>query len=104
MTAPKTLTLSLTLQIDRLDRGLYQAELGGGAITREGKLSVYDSITDAIRGEAADLPDGLCYFVEVRYSGLSSGSIPVGVLSQRADEIANQLVAMIAEFKLLEAT
>ena len=96
--------LSLTLQIDRLEKGVYQAELGGGTITREGQLSVYDSIADAIRGEADDLPDGLCYFVEVRYSGLSSGSIPVGVLAQRADEIASHLVAMIADFKLIEAT
>lgn len=98
------LALSLTLQIDRLDRGLYQAEMGGGTITRKGELSVYDSIADAIRGEAEDLPDGICYFVEVRYCGLSSGSVPVGVLSQRAEEIATHLVSLVADFHLLEGS
>lgn len=76
--------------------------MGGGAITREGGLSTYESIADAIRGEAADLPDGMCYFVEVRYCGLSSGSIPVGVLSQRAEEVAAHLVGLVADFHLLD--
>lgn len=98
------LALSLTLQIDRLDRGLYQAELGGGTITREGELSVYDSIADAIRGETEALPEGMCHFVEVRYCGLSSGSVPVGVVSQKAEEIATQLVALVAVFHLLEGS
>lgn len=98
------LALSLTLQIDRLDRGLYQAELGGGTITREGELSVYDSIADAIRGETEALPEGMCHFVEVRYCGLSSGSVPVGVVSQKAEEIATQLVAPVAVFHLLEGS
>ena len=98
------IAMSLTLQIDRLDRGLYQAELGGGTITREGELSVYDSIADAIRGEVADLPEGMCHFVEVRYCGLSSGSVPVGVVSQKAEEIATQLVALVAVFHLLEGS
>ena len=97
------LALSLTLQIDRLDRGLYQAEMGGGTI-RKGELSVYDSIADAIRGEAEDLPDGICFFVEVRYGGLSSGSVPVGMLSQRAEKIASHLVRLVADFHLLEGS
>lgn len=96
--------LSLTLQIDRLAKGHYQAELGGGTITRRGELPVYDTIAHAIRGEAEDMPDGLCYFVDVHYGGLSSGSIPVGVLHERADEIAKHLVGLIADFKLLEAS
>lgn len=96
--------MSLILQIDRLDRGLYQAELGGGTITREGELSVYDSIADAIRGEADALPEGMCHFVEVRYCGLSSGSVPVEVLSQKAEEIATHLVALVADFHLLEGS
>lgn len=98
------LALSLVLQIDRLDRGLYQAEIGGGVISREGELSVYDSIADAIRGEAEDLPDGMCYFIEVHYCGLSSGSVPVAVLSQRAEEIATHLVSLVAEFHLLASS
>lgn len=104
MTTQKVHALSLTLQINRLGKGLYQAELGGGTITRDGELGVYDTISDAIRGEAEDLPEQLCYFVEVRYSGLSSGSIPTGLLYQRADEIAKHLVDLIADFKLLEAS
>lgn len=95
--------LSLPLEIVRLDEGAYEAELGGGIFNRGGKLTVYSSIADAIRGEAADLPDDLCYFVEVRYGGLSSGSIPTGELSQRAEEIGSHLVALIAEYKLIEA-
>ena len=98
------LALSLTLQIHRLGRGLYQAELVGETITREGELSVYDSIADAIRGEVEDLPDGMCYFVEIRYCGLSSGSVPVGVMSNKAEEIATHLVALVADFHLLEGT
>ncbi len=104
MTTPKAHVLSLTLHIDRLAKGHYQAELGGGTITRKGALSVYDTIANAIRGEAEDTPDGLCYFVDVQYGGLSSGSIPVSVLHERADAIAKHLVGLIADFKLLEAS
>lgn len=96
------LALNLTLHIDRLAKGMYQAEVGAGIISTEGEPSVYDSIADAIRGEAQALPDGMCHFIEVRYCGLSSGSIPVGVLSQKAEEIAAHLVAMVAEAHLLE--
>jgi hypothetical protein len=101
---PAVHALSLTLQIDRLAKGHYQAELGGGTITRMGELSVYDTIANAIRGEAEDMPEGLCYFVDVHYGGLSSGSIPVGVLHGRADEIAKHLVDLIADFKLIHAS
>lgn len=96
------LALSLTLQIHRLDKGLYQAELGGGTITRKGELSVYDSIANAIRGEVEDLPEGMCYFIEVHYCGLSSGSVPVGVAPQKAEEIATHLVALVADFHRLQ--
>ncbi|MFW5329682.1 hypothetical protein [Hydrogenophaga sp. ZJX-1] len=98
------LALCLTLQIDRLDRGLYQAELGGGSIAREGELCVYNSIADAIRGEVEALPEGMCHFVEVLYCGLSSGSVPVGVVPQKAEEIATHLVALVAALHLLEWT
>lgn len=96
------IALSLTLQIDRLARSLYQAGMGGGIVTREGRPSTYDSIADAIRGEAAELLDGMCYFVEVRYCGLSSGSRPVGMLSQRAEEVATHLVGPVADFHLVD--
>lgn len=98
------LALSLTLHIHRLDRGLYQAELVGRTITREGELSVYDSIAEAIRGEVEDLPEGMCYFVEVRFCGLSSGSLPVGVVPQKAEEIAAHLVALVADVHLLHGS
>ena len=101
---PAAHAVSLTLHIDRLAKGHYQAELGGGTITRKGELNVYDTIANAIRGEAEDMPDGLCYFVDVHYGGLSSGSIPVGALYQRADDIAKHLVALIQDFKLFEAS
>lgn len=101
---PAAHVLSLTLHIDQLAPGHYQAELGAGIITREGALSAYDTIANAIRGEAEGMPEGLCYFVDVHYGGLSSGSIPVGVLHERADGIAQHLVTLISDYKTLEAT
>lgn len=95
-------TLCMTLNIDRLDRGLYRAEMGAPSITRGGELSVYASIEEAIRGEAEDLPDGMCHFVEVRYSSMSSGTIPLAALSEKAGQIAAELVALVAEAHRLE--
>ncbi len=86
----------LKLAINKIEPGLYQAAVlsGGGAVTAP---SMYPSIEDAIRGEAAAVPDGFAHFADVVYGGASSGTIALSVRPARAAEVADQLVVVVAE-------
>jgi hypothetical protein len=91
----------LTLQIDQIDTGLYRAV----ALRRGNEVSlseVYSSIEEAIREEAAAVPDGFAYFANVEYGGASSGTISLSVLQGRAAQVADQLVAIVAEMTRIE--
>jgi chaperonin GroEL (HSP60 family) len=91
----------LTFQIDKIDAGRYRAvALRGGS---EVNLpEVYSSIEEAIREVAAAVPDGFAYFADVEYGGASSGTISLLVLQERATQVADQLVAIVAEMIRIE--
>lgn len=86
----------LTLQIDKVESGLYRAAaLTGGVLVTE--PSFYASIEEAIREEAVAIPAGFAHFADVTYGGASSGTTPLVTLPGRASQIANDLVAVVAE-------
>ena len=58
---------------------------------------VYSSIEEAIRKEAAAVPEAFAYFANVTYGGASSGTISLSTLPARAAQVADQLVAIVAE-------
>ncbi|WP_066161144.1 hypothetical protein [Hydrogenophaga pseudoflava] len=86
----------ITLQIDKVAAGVYRAEaqVHGGAVTEP---SVHSSISEAIGETARAVPDGFAHFMEVRYCGLSSGTVGLLEAAQQSEEIASRLVALLAE-------
>ena len=86
----------LTLQIDKIESSLYRAAVlcGGVEVTEP---SHYASIEEAIREEATAVPEGFAYFADVIYGGASSGTISLALLPERASQVADQLVAIVAE-------
>ncbi len=86
----------LVFEIDKVQSGLYRVGVlsGGVEVT---KPSHYSSIEEAIREEAASVPDGFAYFAEVVYGGASSGTLPIPKIVETASKIAEQLVAIVAE-------
>lgn len=90
----------LTLQIDKVQSTLYRAELQwrGSPL---GEPVVYSRISEAIRAEAESVHADFAQFVEVRYHELSSGTIPLSLVSGQAEEIAERLVGLIHEMHLI---
>jgi hypothetical protein len=86
----------LSLEISKIESGLYRAAalIGGVEVTEPG---VYSSIEAAIREEAAAVPTGFAHFAEVTYGGASSGTISLDGLAARASQVADQIVAVVAE-------
>nr|WP_315494229.1 hypothetical protein [uncultured Rhodoferax sp.] len=86
----------LVFEIGKVQSGLYRVGVlsGGVEVT---KPSHYSSIEEAIREEAASVPDGFAYFAEVVYGGASSGTLPIPKIVETASQIAEQLVAIVAE-------
>lgn len=86
----------ITLQIDKIEPGNYRAASlwSGTEVTNPG---IYPSIEDAIIAEADAVPEGFAYFVNVTYGGASSGTISLSTLPSRAAQVADQLVAIVAE-------
>lgn len=90
----------LTLQIDKIAPGHYRvAVLNGGVEVTE--PAEYASIEEAISEEATAVPEGFAYFADVTYGGASSGTIPLATLPGRAAQVADQLVAIVAEMHRL---
>lgn len=90
----------LTLQIDKIQSGLYRAELRlrGDPIADP---VMYSRICEAIREEAESVHVDFAQFIEVRYYELSSGTIPLGLVSGQAEEIAERLVGLMHEMHLI---
>ena len=86
----------ITLQIDKIASGVYRAEaqVYGGAVTEP---SVHSRISEAIGEVAKAVPDDFAHFMEVRYCGLSSGTLGLLEAAQQSEEIASRLVALLAE-------
>ncbi len=90
----------LTLHIDKVERGLYRATtLHRGAEVTEPQF--HCAIEDAIREEALAVPEDFALFMEVEYGGMSSGTIAISDLPRQAKEVADRLVALVAELHRL---
>lgn len=86
----------LTFQINRIQPGLYQvAVLSGDVEVTE--PSHHSSIAEAIREEAIAVPEGFAHFAVVTYGGATSGTMALAHLSAQAPQVADQLVAIVAE-------
>ena len=91
----------LTFQINELGAGLYRTVALRGGV--EVNLpEVCSSIEEAIRGVAGAVPHGFAHFANVEYGGASSGTLSLTVLQERADQVAHQLVAVVAEMVLIQ--
>jgi hypothetical protein len=92
----------ITLLIDKIQSGMYRAEAQshGSTVTAP---SEYSSISDAIRGEARAVPEGFACFLEVRFCGLSSGTLGLEEAAQQSEAIASRLVSLNAEMKAMAA-
>lgn len=90
----------LTLQIDKIQSGVYRAEVLCRGVQVIEPTS-HERISEAIRGEASAVPNGFAHFMEVRYCELSSGTIPLWQVPSRADEIAERLVELMHEMNLI---
>lgn len=90
----------LTLQIDKVQSGVYRAEVvcRGAQVTEP---TSHARISDAISAEALAVPDGFAHFMEVCYCGLSSGTIPLGLIAEQADAIAKRLMDLMSEMRLI---
>lgn len=86
----------LTLVVDKVVPGVYRAEalVHGGVVTDP---SEYSSLSEAIREEAMSVPDDFAHFIEVRYCGLSSGTLRLTDAAERSEEIAGRLMSLLAE-------
>lgn len=85
----------LAFEIDKIQSGVYRVAVTcGGEVTEPG---IHSSIEECIREEALAVPDGFAHFVEVRYHGLSSGTLRLSDAPGQAREIADRLVALTAE-------
>lgn len=90
------MTHPLIFAIDQIKSGLYRVGvLSGGVEVTE--PSHYSSIEEAIREEAASVPEGFAHFAEVVYGGASSGTMSLPKITENASKIAEQLVAIVAE-------
>jgi len=83
----------LTLEIDKVAPATYRAAAlnQGQAVCEAG---TYASIAEAIRAEAAAVPDGFAYFIEPRYQGFSAGTVTLQKAQTDASELADHLMQL----------
>jgi hypothetical protein len=95
-----THSLILTIDIDKEARGNYvaRAHQGGVLVT---KPELYDSISNAIRQEALGIPPGFAHFLEFTYNGMSTGTFAVEDVPPKAVELADRLVALNHQMRIL---
>jgi hypothetical protein len=92
--------LILTIDIDRETRGNYVARVEvGGVLVTEPRL--YDSISEAIREEALNIPPGFAHFLVFTYNGMSTGTYAVEDVPAKAVELADRLVALNHQMHIL---
>lgn len=86
----------LTFEIDKIQPGQYRAiaTVRGGAVSEPG---IYSKIHEAIRKEAEAVPEGFAHFGEVHYGGMSSGTYPLQEVVEKAPEIADRLMWLVAK-------
>jgi hypothetical protein len=82
----------LQLDIEKLERGLYEARCEHHAPA----TTVHDSISAVLKYYGEDIPDNFCRFVEVRYGGVSLGTTAVTALAKEPEVLAGQLTSLLA--------
>lgn len=87
----------LTLHIDQVAPGMYRTEIS----ERGEEEGMYASIGEAIREESLAVPDDFAHFMEVRYSGLSSGTIALSALPEQANAVADRLVELMQQMHVI---
>lgn len=90
--------MQLTLSIGKLEDFVYVGQLRCDD-EEIGASVIYKSIASAIRSGAASLGNGDAWFMDVEYSGFSSGDYTIEDLLQedQAEVIAKRLVYLAAE-------
>ena len=85
----------ITLAIDKVAPATYRAAAlhRGVAVCEAG---AYASIAEAIREEAAAVPEGFAYFIEPRYHGFSAGTVTLQKAQADANELADRLMQLVA--------
>ena len=90
----------LTFEIEKVQPGMYRTHaLYGGVEVGEPRTCA--SIAEAIRQQALAVPSHFAHFLEVRYDGVSSGTIACAEAITYAETIADKLMAILAEMHLL---
>lgn len=89
------------LLIEHLDFAVYQALVTDSSGIPIGEPSVHSSIEVAIKDAIDDL-DGAFPLVEVRFAGMSSGTMEAQALALQAPQVASRLVELRAIAKELQ--
>lgn len=91
----------LDLHINKLESSVYEARLSEGG-TEISEPSLHATIADALRFVGGDVPENFAHFVDVHYSGVSSGTIGTIRLAAEAAAVADRLVELVAAVHLSE--
>lgn len=84
-----------TMEIVKIQSGVYEVtlEAGGQPITA---TEVHESISSAILSVGTNVPDDWTKFVEIRYSGISIGTVSTARMVTQWEELATELVGLYA--------
>ncbi len=87
---------TLTIDIEKETPGLYVARASNGGVLAT-EPTTHGRIDEAIRAQAQDVPADFAYFVKFTYGGMSTGTLTIPEAISQADQLADRLVALIAE-------
>ena len=83
------------INISKQAPGTYVAQaMKAGQLATEPQI--YDRIETAIIEEAQSIPEGFAHFVEFTYYGLSTGTLEIQDAIERAGQLADRLMALMA--------
>lgn len=86
----------IVLAIEKIEASLYEVHYEcRGVEIRE--VSQHASIWEALAYCGMDFPVNFLPFVEVHYGGVSSGTTAIARLRDEPQQVANELVAMVAK-------
>ena len=87
---------TLTVDIHKEAPGLYIARpMNSGELVAD--PVAYSRIDEAILGQAQNIPTDFACFVEFTYGGMSTGTLGIPEAISQASQLAERLVALIAE-------
>lgn len=91
----------LVLDLEKVSRAEYLARLSDGNVEVTDPLT-FASLAEALRGAARAVPAGFARFLEPRYCGCTTGTISCDELAATSDQVAQQLVNLVAQLHLAE--